>query len=53
MSELTQEQRIAALEAELGKKRKSVNHLLHIILSLATGGFWLPVWAYYVYKASK
>lgn len=24
---------------------KQTNHLLHLVLSLATCGFWLPVWA--------
>lgn len=24
---------------------KRVNHILHAILSLITGGLWLPVWA--------
>lgn len=24
--------------------RKRVNHVLHLILTLLTGGLWLPVW---------
>ena len=45
--------RIAALEAQLRPAPTRVNHLLHGLITLATAGFWLPVWAYLVYKAGK
>ena len=29
---------------QLLSKKKSTSHVLHIILSLITVGFWVPVW---------
>ena len=31
-------------------RRKGVNHVLHAILSLLTGGLWLFVWLFLVLK---
>ncbi len=25
-------------------EKSKVNHILHLILSILTGGFWIPVW---------
>lgn len=30
---------------QLISKKKKTSHLLHLILSVITMGFWLPVWA--------
>ena len=37
---------IRKAEAELAKAEKStqVNHILHLLLSIITGGLWLIVW---------
>lgn len=50
---LSDKDRIVMLEAQLKKDRSKPNHLLHIIIALATGGLSLPIYAYVVYKHSK
>lgn len=48
------QERIRRLEMlVLERAQPKVNHILHIIVSIATGGFWLPVYGYLVWKASK
>lgn len=29
---------------QLLSKKKSTSHVLHLILSIVTAGFWIPVW---------
>ena len=38
------ENRLRKLENELGNN--SINHVLHLILSIFTGGLWLIVWLF-------
>ena len=41
MSSLKQQLRIAENELDNNK----INHILHLVLSIVTGGLWLIVWA--------
>ena len=34
-------------------KLKKVSHGAHLILSIITGGLWLPIWIYVTLKASQ
>lgn len=51
---MSDKERIRRLELMvLERARPKVNHLLHVLLVLFTGGLWLPVYAYQVWKAGK
>lgn len=52
--QMSDAERIRRLELlVLERAKPKVNHLLHLLLVLFTGGFWLPVYIYVVYKAGK
>lgn len=34
----------AAIILEMQKQRFRTNHILHLLLSIFTFGFWIPVW---------
>ena len=29
-------------------EKKKVNHILHLLLTVFTGGFWLPIWIFLI-----
>jgi len=40
-------------EVRYHSKEKKTNHILHLLLTVITVGFWIPVWIYVSYSTAQ